>query len=253
VDFGAATSEVIGVATVILLSMSLLPEESIASILESVGKGGILTLAVLPNIRYDRAYAVLSPEEFAERDRQALSPLGPGGFGEILTAEYLAPMRSPGPVFRGETPAERVPGRYGAFAKILRVTVPRLAREDSVQRVISELRVEGWKDWHLLMAISNLVVNFRLAESGEDFTDPAVRERIMRLEPEDPSDAQIDPAMVTADALRTQLLISAAATADAFGLQPSGILSPAEIQYVLVTRYSYWDDDAAHDDPFSIT
>jgi hypothetical protein len=253
VDFREATNEVVGVATVILLSASLLPDDSITSVLERVGKEGTLTLAVFPHIRYDRAYAVLSPDDFAEQSRQGLSPIAPEGFGEILTAEYLAPMRVPGPVFRGETPAERVPGRYGAFARTLRLTVPLLAREDSVQQAISQLRSEGWKDWHLLMAISNLVVNFRLAKSGDDFTDPAVRERILRVEPEDPSEAQIDPTMVTIDALRMNLLISAAATADAYGLQPRGILSPEEIQHVLATRYSYWEDDAPHDDPFPVS
>jgi hypothetical protein len=174
------------VAIVILLSMSLLPEESVLSVLDRIGKDGKLTLAVFPHIRYDRAYAVLSPEDFAEHDRRALSPVGPGGFGEILTSAYLAPIRGPGPVFRGETPAERVPGRYGVFEKTLRITLPRLVCETSVQQAISELRAEGWKDWHLLMAISNLVINFRLAKSGDDPTDPAWRERLMRWQPEDP-------------------------------------------------------------------
>src|SRR5438132_7629286 len=114
----------------ILLSVSLLPEDSLASVLDRVGKDGTLTLAVLPHIRYDRAYAIRSQADFAEQDRQALSPVGPGGFGEILTAEYLAPMRGPGPTFRGETPAERIAGRYDAFKKILRVTLPLLVRED---------------------------------------------------------------------------------------------------------------------------
>ena len=87
----------------LLLSMSLLPEDSLATVIEKVGKEGTLILAIFPHIRYDRAYAVISPEDFAERDRQALSPVGPGGFGEILTTEYLAPIRGPGPTFRGET------------------------------------------------------------------------------------------------------------------------------------------------------
>jgi hypothetical protein len=252
VNVHTATSEVVAIATAILLSMSLLPGDSIVSVLERVGRDGTLILAAFPHIRYDRAYAVLSLDDFAERERQALGSFGPGGFGEVLTAEYLAPVRGPGPTFRGETPAERVPGRYHAFANTLRITLPRLVRENSVQQAISELRSEGWKDWHLLMAISNLVINFRIAKSGSDISDPAVRERFMRLEPEDPCEEEIDPAMITTDALRMQLLFSAGATADALGLEPSGALSPEEIQHVLATRYSYWQDDAPHDDPFSV-
>lgn len=145
VEFLAATCEVAGMATAILMSLSLLPHESVTSILKRVGKDGALTLAIFPHIRYDRAYAVLSPEDFAERDRRALSPVGPGGFGEALMSEHLAALRRPGPVFRGETPAERVGGRYAVYTKILRITVPRLARHSGVRQVISELRAEGGK------------------------------------------------------------------------------------------------------------
>jgi hypothetical protein len=41
------------------------------------------------------------------------------------------------------------------------------------------------------------------------------------------------------------------ATADAYGLEP-GPLTPAEVLNVLATRYSYWIDDADHEDPFRI-
>ena len=103
------------------------------------------------------------------------------------------------------------------------------------------------------MAISNLVVNFRLAQSGEDLADPVVRERLMRLEPEDPSEEQIDPALITTDALRMHLLVSAGATVDALGLKLPDLVSPAEIQHILALRYSYWDDDAPHEDPFLVS
>ena len=68
VDFHAATSEVVGVAMTILLSMSLLPWDSLEIVIERLGKEGTLIRAVFPHIRYDRAYAVLSPEDFAEQD-----------------------------------------------------------------------------------------------------------------------------------------------------------------------------------------
>ena len=97
------------VTAFILLSMSLLPEESILPIFDRIGKDGKLTLAVFPHIRYDRAYAVLSPEDFAEHDRRRLNPVGPGGFGEILTTDYLAPIRGPGPVSAGR-PRRTRPG-----------------------------------------------------------------------------------------------------------------------------------------------
>lgn len=103
-------------------------------------------------------------EDFAGADRRRLKQDGPEGYGEVMLSEDLAPFQTPGPAFRGETPAER----YEAYAKTLRITVPRLARDHPVQDVILKLGAEGWKDWHLLMAISNLVINFRLERNGED-------------------------------------------------------------------------------------
>ncbi|MGC4829850.1 hypothetical protein [Micromonospora arida] len=247
-----AAGEVAGAATSVFLSMSLLPPGPIESILNKVGDKGALLLAVFPHIRYDRAYAVLPKEDFAEAERRALGPAGPPSFGETLMSEHLGRLDGPGPVFRGETPAERAHGRYPIYEQILRITLPRLAQERRIRSVISELRNEGWKDWHILMAISNLVLNSRLRSSREDFDDPAVRARISRFEPEQPSDEQIDLASVTVDSLRSHLMVSVGATADAYGLTPAPTMSPEEILGVLASRYSYWTDDAPHEDPFQI-
>jgi hypothetical protein len=249
VEFISAANEVARAAALIILSVSLLPKSSFASVLGGAETGSSLLNALFPHIRYDRAYAVLPPEEFAEEERQSLRPLGPDGYGELLTSEYLSPIETPGPIFRGETPAERAAGRYPIYAQTLRITVPRLIADNRTRDVISGLRKEGWKDWHILMAISNLVINFRFTRSNEDPNDPNVRDRLMRWEPEDQSDEQIDLAMVTAESLREFLMASVPATADAYGLAP-GMLSPAEILSVLATRYSYWKDDAEHEDPF---
>jgi hypothetical protein len=250
VEFVAATGEVVGVTTTLLRSVSLLPDQAFASALDRVG-GESLVNAVFPHIRYDRAYAVLPREEFAERDRRLLQPLSSEGFGEVLTSEHLAPLRTPGPVLRGETPTERAANRYPVYAQILRITVPRLSADGRIRGIIERLRGEGWKDWHILMAISNLVINFRLMQSGEDFQDPAVRDRIVRWAPEEPSDVQVDPSLITTESLWEHLMASVRATADAYGLEP-GPLTPAEVLNVLATRYSYWIDDADHEDPFRI-
>jgi hypothetical protein len=252
VEFLAATSEVAAAAIAILMSVSLLPDASVRSILDRVGRDGTLLRAAFPHIRYDRAYAVVSREEFAAGERRRLRPVGPEGFGEVMTADELGPIRDSGPVFRGETPAERVPGRYRAYARTLRITAPLLSRDERVRQVITKLRSEGWKDWHLLMAISNLVINYRLELSGEDVTDPAVRERLMRLDPEDPAEVQVDPALVTAEALQMHLTTSAGATANALGLGLGRGLTPDDVLQVLATRYGHWDHDADHDDPFAI-
>ncbi len=246
----AATAEVAGTAAALLTSLSLLPTASLKPIIEEVVETGSMFRAIFPHIRYDRAYAVLSHEDFDEDERRYFKPLGPLGYGEPVLSDQLAPRRDPGPVFRGETPEERVSGRYGAYAKTLRITVPRLSAEASFQEVVSTLRAKGWKDWHLLMAISNQVLNFRIEVEDQDVSDPAIRDRLMSLEPEDPLSPQIEPANVTVEALERWLMTSVGATVDAFGLEIRGPFSQEEILGLLANRYDYWGVDSPHLDPF---
>ncbi|MFI5706334.1 hypothetical protein [Kribbella sp. NPDC051620] len=249
VEFEAAFAEVTSVASALYLSASLLPHDSIGDVLSRIGAGGALARAVMPHIRYDRAYAVLPSESFAQAKRQSTTPFAPAGFGEVLTSKYLSPRITRGPVLTGESPEERTAGRYPLLMRSLEVTLPRLLEQGQMREIAAELRAEGWKDWHILMALFNQIFNHRLTERGQDGRDPALRERIARWEPEDPADLQIDVSAVTAQSLRHHLAASYFATANGYGLAP-GALRASEVLGVLETRYGYWTLDADHQDPF---
>jgi hypothetical protein len=249
VEFEAAFAEVTSVAGALYLSASLLPHDSIGDVLSRIEAGGALARAVMPHIRYDRAYAVLPSESFAQAKRQSTTPFAPAGFGEVLTSEYLSPRTTRGPVLTGESPEERTAGRYPLLTRSLEVTLPRLLEQGQMREIAAELRAEGWKDWHILMALFNQVFNYRLAERGQDGRDPALRDRVARWEPEDPADLPIDVSAVTAQSLRDHLMASYFATANGYGLAPDA-LRASEVLGVLETRYGYWMLDADHQDPF---
>jgi hypothetical protein len=116
---------------------------------------------------------------------------------------------------------------------------------------VAEQRSDGWKDWHILMAVFNIIFNYRRAVQGESLRDPAVRESWEPNAPEDPSDPMIDLAELNADALRKALMFSTGATVDALGLVIRAQFTPAELLRILATRYGYWENDIPHDDPFS--
>jgi hypothetical protein len=48
----------------------------------------------------------------------------------------------------------------------VRLTLKRLGADASFKELASLLRAEGWKDWHLLTAIANIVVNERACRIG---------------------------------------------------------------------------------------
>ncbi|TDO58237.1 hypothetical protein EV651_110273 [Kribbella sp. VKM Ac-2571] len=250
VEFKAAIAEVTSVAGALCVTASLLPQASIEDILSRIGAEGALARAVMPHIRYDRAYAVLPRDSFAAAKRRSTTPLATTGFGDVLTSTYLSPRITRGPVFTDESPEERTARRYPLLTRSLEVTLPRLLEDGRIREVAAELRDDGWKDWHVLMALFSQVLNYRLAKRGQDGNDPALMERIARWEPEDPADLQIDVSAVTAQSLRDHLTVSYFATANGYGLDPGG-LRAHEVLGVLETRYDYWTLDADHEDPFA--
>jgi len=220
-----------------------------------LGDGDLLG-AVIPHIRYERAYAVLPEGAFDTAARKRFVPDEGGSFGEVMTEERLGALRTPGPTYRGETADERIPGRYEAWGAMLRNTLPRLVASPTFLTIVDQLREGGWRDWHILQALGNQVLNYRIAELGEDMELELMRNRYAAPNHEPLETPGSPPAIpveqITIESLRFHLEMSFAATIDALGLTiPQGV-TRAEIGHVLASRYSYWEADAPHDDPFSI-
>jgi len=230
----------------ILGEISLLRREKLHEEIEKVLKPSSLE-RIMPHIRFDRAISFIEDAEFNASSRRTITPWGIQGFSEPLLHQSLREVTSPGPGYSREESEIRCRNRYEAFERMLRYTLPALKSTDEFQRVVARLRADSWKDWHILQALANQVINHR-----REFT----RESASQLTPElafaaERADAPpIPPDIVTEESLRTSLAYSLGATLKIWGLDPHGEFIPEEYMAVMSARYGYWTDDVPHQDPF---
>lgn len=246
IDFAAAHNETLMAAVALLECVWAAPLDRLMHALGNAGQG--LSLALVPNIRYDRAYAVISEETFDSGTRRALPQRSDDMFGEPLSAEDLPPRTDPGPGYSKEQGRERAAGRYAVYSISLRRTIPLLAADSGFQELLTLLRAQGWLDWHVLQAVGNLVTNRRLPEDAH-LQDPAELAAQARRPESDDIDL-LPVADFDAQSLEFYLRASFAATAVTWELNVRDA-NPEEVEWLLARRYNYWTDDAPHDDPFA--
>ena len=118
--------------------------------------------------------------------------------------------------------------------------------------LVAKLRVEGWKDWHLLTAVSNIVVNKRAVHRGLNLTTSYTQTDIDKFraimeEEECPDDPETPFESFTEDAMWFHLANAARATAGLMGLELRlHRFEPRLFLSVLGDRFNYWDDDVDH-------
>jgi hypothetical protein len=186
----------------------------------------------------------------------AAEPLGNDASFPVRCAPELEPPTRPGPGYTLDKALEAVRTRYERLPPLLRYTLPRLLAGARTRDVFSELRAKGWKDWHLLNALANLVVNARVASKYGTPTWPiadSFKDRFLTEmnRPEEPDDPSVAVEAVTREALEDALNMSVVSTLRGWGLeihQPS--FDPAAVLKVLGDRYGYWSDDVDHEDFF---
>ncbi|MDQ0390095.1 hypothetical protein J2S54_006915 [Streptomyces sp. DSM 42143] len=97
------------------------------------------------------------------------------------------------------------------------------AADPGFQRTVTQLREQGWRDWHLLTAIANLVGNHRAQQQRLSPTRGDSEERRAQIlavmqAPENPDDPPLPTEAFTEHALRSHLSAAAVSTAHALGL-----------------------------------
>ena len=149
-----------------------------------------------------------------------------------------------------------VRNRYKNIAPLIRYTLPRLLTDAEFRQLLLKMKSEGWKDWHLLMAIAGIRFNYHLNSdpANRELFDRKNHEALMHLhsKPELESDPAIPISEFSEDALRRSLTLSQLSTLRGMGLvvlQETPNLKGVE---KLLRRFHYWDDDVPHSDPFEI-
>lgn len=198
---------------------------------------------------------------FIEKDRFEAQPRSlpdpPGADRAFLPRghEELGWREGPGPGYDADEAREAIRRRYENSLAPIRHTLPRLTRDSQFCALVSKLRQEGWKDWHILTALANAAANERLNRMPiPDAWGPETMDRMRRLIHEEETSEESDrmPASVFSEEnLRIYFKTLVTGFAQTAGLElHQSTPDFSALERLLTERYGF-KDDVEHDDAFS--
>jgi hypothetical protein len=239
----------------IIREISLLPDEEFHKQLLTAWEDGMTHKTFIAQ-RYEKIYRQFVPawlfqraERMSRRVPEAQRPFAPVASSEMTwfdgrPAEYTE-----------SDSIERIQSRYNKTIPALRFTLQRLKRTTSFMITVNELRKAEWKDWHILLAIFNVVLNWRM---NILFELPREIKRVQSYAHEASEHPESENAPVvpltefTSESLDNCLKLSMLSTVDRLGLELHQETPDFDaISTFLGSRYGYWTLDVPHEDPFS--
>ncbi|MGW8987810.1 hypothetical protein ACWGQ9_34820 [Streptomyces parvus] len=254
-DLETEPSHLITVLIEVVLSQSLLSDEAFMHLVEQALADGLWHKLFVAR-PYDELADFLRADDYQTMAALADPAVGAGTPRGQAKPAALPAWTGPGPGYKHETALDTVRNRYAVMLPIVRYTLSRLAADPGFRHTATQLRQEGWRDWHLLTAIANAVGNHRAQQQGLGLSpgdSPEHRARILAAmqAPERPDDPPVPAEAFTEHALRSHLSVAAVSTARGLGLAiRPGPIDPQALLSVLGERYGYWTDDIEHKDPF---
>lgn len=236
--------------TEILMTESLLPQEQFLQKVQTAFEQG-LNHKLIAGRSYDELADLLPDDHYRQLFHLKPSPLEEAFPFRATAHQTLGLPHTPGPGYDEASATAAVRRRYEALP-LVRYTMRRLAASPSFRATGLELWTEGWRDWHILTAVTNIVINHRLSLEMTD--DPAMsRQDIIRRaaalrRPETQGDPVPPDDAFTPDALKRALATSTLSTLQILGLEYHRQTPnfPALFE-LLGARYAYWTLDVPHE------
>lgn len=240
----------------ILSEVSVLPQKAFHDRMESLFKAG-LPAKVMVARPYDELYRSLTmePRPF-EKERTEWNL--PESDREFVPHEYpeMGWYQGPGPGYTQESAEEVIRNRYERGIRPVRITIKRLWKDKDFREMIKHLKADGWLDWHILLAITSIVLDHRVFQplwrKGESPSaiDRVMNETIDRDETFD--DRWVLNSAFSEEAMRRALMASQLSTLKNEGLEcRQRTPDIGAIDDFLRHRYNYWIDDVEHADLFN--
>jgi hypothetical protein len=257
-DMDAAFIEVVAASVMLLGSASFRPQEHISEMLRTLQARGAPTKAMIGQ-SYATVYAdAVSEVEFNET-RRVVGTLDEDSAGAPLKRVQhpeLEPVSGPGPGYSREATEKKIRERHEQILKLLPFTIRRLKQQADFIAIVRVFKSRGWKDWHVLAAILNFVLNYRARERfGPTPTPDQVAKYMFDVatKPETKNTKLIPTAHFTMEALEFSRKMNLHPVLQSWGFEPHHpALRDEVIEDFLARRYGYWDDDFEHEPIFGV-
>jgi hypothetical protein len=251
---GLGPELVFGVAATILKVVSAYPEKKFLRIIQDRMKLGLVA-KTNPHAPYD----VLFREFYPKDGYDALHKLGlqsaPLG-AEVMISTH-EDLNGPSGIHkdydRGES-LQSIKNRYAKSPGLLKYTLPRLMKTESFRSTVAALRGDGWKDWHILLAVGGIRLNFvanQTIPKGAKFEEYRKTFGQLMDRDEAESDPPPPPDMFTIDDLQRALTFSQLSTLKGMGFDCWQETPVTKAVDAFLQRFNYWVDDVDHGDPFA--
>lgn len=245
--------EVTSAALQVIVTQSLLGRAAFTAAMERTFERGLphMLTCVRP---YDELAGIHEDDFYEEMHGLASGVLEPG---RPRTPQPATGLKSRLPAhaaaYDHEASLRAISGRYEMLLPPVRLTLPRLAAQQGFMQLVAKLRAEGWKDWHFLTSVTNIVVNARALHRGLNMTTTfsqtdVDRFRSLTQAEERPDDPATPVGLFTEDQMWFHLANAAVMSARGWGLELRlGRFEPRQFLQLLGDRFNYWSDDVDHE------
>ena len=161
----------------------------------------------------------------------------------------------PGPGYSRSLAEKYLHRRYETTMRGLRVTLPRIVRDNRCRRLLLRIRAEGLLDWQILNALLTMVAQWQVeAKLGRPISptsDPrSIMDRALREEQDD--DPPFDLSVLTEQRIRLQLKLGIPAAFSTWNLVSHRRTPDFDaMKRLLDERYRHSADDIPHTDPLA--
>ncbi len=188
--------------------------------------------------------------------RDCAAPLDAGTW-ESPEVKALSWVKTPHPKYDEAIALQQVRRRYEVSLAGLCYTLPRVMADPAFQETVAALRTDGWKDWHVLVAMLNAVANYRVnrridARANEERYAEAMKDKL--FSPEKPESPPVPTTHLTRELLRMHLLMALNSGLSSEGLQFHHRTPNIDSIFNYARhRWRYFDLDVEHPDIFATT
>ena len=260
-DIEKLQSQFIGIISHILFEVSLLPSQELDEIIKDCLEEGILNKIFIAKSYLNLYKFFINPNIFEDMEKTLKSVPEIDRSFKIRSHKELKWFDGKGRGYSEEKAKEYLKSRYEKSIIPIKQTLKRISKDPEFISTIARLRADGWLDWHILLVINNISVNYRVKENMEIYPLPFYvnkdswyqTEIEMIIDEEEKENSSIIPvSKFNEDDLRLCLQGTMINTiTEVYGLEcRQNTPDLNAIEHFLGERYNYWKDDIEHEDYF---
>ncbi len=241
--------------TKILFDLSLKPHDEFLNIIEQCFNNDLISKVFIAR-SYESIYKYfLAVEQFNKIPRASFEP--PNSPQKFITKSHpvLEWKSQLGLTYNEIKSKEFIQRRYQNLSSCLRFTLPNLMKSNEFLSIVSQLKYKGWKDWHILMVILNITLNYRVQRFPLINNNPQKMKAFMEdaISNPEPDDAIIIPVSYYSEiSMLEGHNVYMLTILSAFGLECHQMIPDLDaINKFLTYRFRYWGDDVEHEPIFT--